>query len=314
MSRALLKRILPQSLINFARRTLIAIGGRFQGNVGSAQFWTDNHVDAPVAFTSAKESLDHLAWRNCLYPGSSTLMPVDGADGKTVLDYGCGPGNDVIGFMEYSKPAKMVAMDVSPTALKLASARAELHGFDVEFHHIPEAPAHIPLPGDSVDLVHSAGVIHHTVDPEGVLREINRVLKPDGTARIMVYHRDSIWMHLFVGYETLLIRRLFPGLTKEEAFHRTTDGPHCPIAHCYSAEEFLTLAKKAGLHGRFVGSAMSVLELERMSQRWEALRDKRLDRDSREFLADLTFDERGYPCHAGRVAGINGYYELTRVE
>ena len=31
-------------------------------------------------------------------------MPVNQADGLVVLDYGCGPGNDLVGFGHFSNP------------------------------------------------------------------------------------------------------------------------------------------------------------------------------------------------------------------
>ena len=308
--RAFLKMVLPQFIRDGFHRFSVYVLDKFHTPIGSAEYWTRNHVDAPSRFETVEQSLDHYAWRNCLYPGQMALMPVFGADALTVLDYGCGPGNDIIGFMHASKPARMIAVDVSPTALALARARTDLHQFSVEFHQIPESPATIPLDSTSVDLVHSAGVIHHIPDPLPVLREIHRVLKPTGHAQIMVYHRDSIWMHLFVAYEILQVRRFFPGLSKEQAFPRTTDGTQCPVAYCYTAEEFSALAAQAGFRTEFRGAAMSVLELERLSQRWAALRHKGLDRESREFLADLTFDERNFPMRNKRIAGINGCYIL----
>jgi SAM-dependent methyltransferase len=67
-------------------------------------------------FKSAEESLAFFHWRNDQYFGYIERMPVAGFDGKAVLDFGCGPGHDVIGFAIYSSPARLVAADISPAS------------------------------------------------------------------------------------------------------------------------------------------------------------------------------------------------------
>jgi ubiquinone/menaquinone biosynthesis C-methylase UbiE len=242
------------------------------------------------------------------------LMPVDDVSDRVVLDYGCGPGNDVVGFGHFSRPSRLLACDVSPTALRIAGRRAALHGLNVEFTQIRESPVHLPFPDASIDVIHSAGVLHHTPDPGAILAEFGRVLRPGGEIRVMVYHRDSIWMHLHASYVLMIEQGLFAGLTPDEAFHLTTDGESCPIANCYQAEEFLAIAHAAGLAGTFVGAGMTTQELEVLPRRWAAVSDRRLAEESRDFLYGLRFDDRGWPVHNGRVAGVNAYFRLSLPE
>jgi ubiquinone/menaquinone biosynthesis C-methylase UbiE len=53
----------------------------------------------------------------------------------------------------------------------------------------------LPFPGDSFDLVYSWGVLHHTPNTPAAIRSVLRVLRPGGTARVMIYHKYSL-----VGY------------------------------------------------------------------------------------------------------------------
>ena len=45
----------------------------------------------------------------------------------------------------------------------------------------------LPFPDHTFDGAYSYGVVHHTVDPEGAVREIARTLKPGGRLLIYVY-------------------------------------------------------------------------------------------------------------------------------
>ena len=280
--------------------------------VSSTDYWTGFNVTLHHRFASAAESVEYFHWRNDQYPGYIELMPVTGQDGKVVLDYGCGPGHDVIGFGAYSKPRRLIAADVSASSLAEAHHRAGLHGFDVEFLRIDEKDNRVPLETASVDYIHSSGVLHHIADPGKALRELARVLTRDGRMRVMVYNYDSVWLHLYVAYMLRIKQGAYPGLTLREVFTKTTDGPDCPIANVYKPEEFSALAEQAGLACRYLGAGISNFELKLYAERFDAIMDRRLPAEHRDFLKHLEIDRHGYPLHRGVYAGIDGCFELTR--
>jgi SAM-dependent methyltransferase len=47
---------------------------------------------------------------------------------------------------------------------------------------------------DSFDVVYAHGVLQYAPDPDAMLREIHRVLRPEGTAILMLYNRNS-WLN-----------------------------------------------------------------------------------------------------------------------
>jgi SAM-dependent methyltransferase len=275
-------------------------------------YWTDHNVTNHRRFQSRKGSLDYFDWRNDQYVGYIDLMPVSGRDHEVVLDYGCGPGHDLVGFAEYGNARRIVGIDVSPSSLEEARARLTLHPGPVEFHLADPREARLPLEDGSVDYVHCSGVLHHILDPAPVIREFYRVLRPGGRGRIMVYFQNSIWYHLYVAYQLRCLNPEYVGLPQTEAFRRSTDGPGCPVSRCYTVESACALLESLGLPCIFVGSSISIFEMSLVPARFSAIMDERLDREHRTFLSNLTFDSQGVPRHRGIVAGIDGVFEFTR--
>ena len=113
---------------------------------------------------NSEDSLKHFHWRNAQYPGYIELMPVKGQDDKVVLDYGCGPGNDLLGFSVFSKPKQLFGVDVSKTALEESASRLALHNSKADLIHLEENKNLIPIDNESVDYIHTSGVLHHCKD------------------------------------------------------------------------------------------------------------------------------------------------------
>lgn len=101
------------------------------------------------------------------------------------LEVGVGPfGLGVIGFLreihhrfavDPLPPVSLDLSDGSDNALRDFVRRRRS-----EIHYAVGCGEEIPLAGDSMDLVICCNVIDHTSDPDAILREIHRVLKPNG--------------------------------------------------------------------------------------------------------------------------------------
>jgi SAM-dependent methyltransferase len=281
-------------------------------------YWTGHTVNT-LNFWTRAASKRQLEWRFAQYPLFREFSGLWGEhDGEVVLDYGCGPGNDLTGFALHTGARRIVGIDTSRTALSLASDRLALHGVDpsrVELIHNHDASIRVPLEDETVDYMQSQGVIHHVSDPTAALRELHRVLRPGGRGCVMVYNRNSVWYHLYVAYSRMLVGGDYSGLTVDEAFARTTDGEDCPIANCYRPAAFAALCESAGFEAECVGGYPSRLELDLLSSALSAaLADERLAGEHRDFLRSLTFDASGYPMYEGMHAGIGGTYRLRRQE
>lgn len=284
------------------------------GQTDVDRYWSRHTVNSKP-FKSADASAAYLEWRFDQYPLYREFMDLWGEhDGQTLLDFGCGPGNDVTGFLLYTDAARVIGIDVSPKALGLAQRRLELHGVDpsrFELLLTSDASPTVPLESDSVDYLQSSGVLHHTSDPAALLRELHRVLRPDGDARVMVYNYDSVWLHLYTAFVKMVREGAFAGLSVREAFGRNTDGDDCPIARCYRPDEFGRLCEEAGFSWEFAGGYPARYELDLLAKhRDAAIASSELAEEHRRFLRELERDEHGYPLYRGKHAGVGGVYHL----
>jgi ubiquinone/menaquinone biosynthesis C-methylase UbiE len=116
--------------------------------------------------------------------------------GGEALDAGCGSGRYTMA-MAKAGAKRAVGVDLSERAVREARQRADRLGYGstVEFHRgsVVDLPAEWSA---RFDFVCSNGVVHHTPDPVKGLREIFRMLKPGGTAFVMVYGKGGLFWGL----------------------------------------------------------------------------------------------------------------------
>lgn len=291
-----------------------ARSGARRGDV--EQYWSSHTVLADD-FLCAKHSSDYLEWRFAEYPLFREYMSLsDAREGQVVLDYGCGPGNDVTGFLINTNAARVIGCDVSPKALGQARRRLMLHRVDparVSLMLIDDSLPVVPLEDATVDHVHSGGVIHHTSFPDQILAELFRVLKPGCTANFMVYGYDSVYVHLFIAYEKMILDGRFEGMSLAEAFEAYADGEGCPIARLDTPQGFLETCRAAGFSGEYLGGYLSKGELDSIARHLDdALDSPKLGDESKSFLSALTFDSDGLPLHEGMHAGLSMCFRLHR--
>ena len=280
------------------------------------RYWNEHTVTSQL-YISANESERALKKRNDAYPLFTRLMGLYGDHaGEVVLDYGCGPGNDVVGFLLWSNARKVIGIDVSDKALERARHRLALHHVDpsrVELLRITDATGKIPLPDATVDWLLCGGVLHHTSHPHEIVSEFYRVMKPGADGALMLYNRDSIWYHLWIAYAQMIVNGAYPGLTVDQAFTRSTDGPDCPVSDAWAPERVLDMISASGLEGTFSGGYLNAEELEWLREYGDGARgDKRLAPEHRQFVSELEVDDQGYPTWHGKHAGIGGVYTIRK--
>jgi SAM-dependent methyltransferase len=204
--------------------------------------WTADPCGPSV---SGAEAL--LQARRDYAPWMPAALDYDGAAGLDVLDVGCGQGIDLC---EYARAgARVSGVDLTPRHVELARRHLAELGLDGT---VVEGDAEgLPFPDQSFDIVSSNGVLHHTPDMLGALKEIRRVLRTGGRLTVIVYNRRSAhyWLH-----QVLLRGIVQGGLVRERGMsgvlsahvERSTIGAR-PLVRALTARELRALLDGAGL-------------------------------------------------------------------
>jgi SAM-dependent methyltransferase len=118
--------------------------------------------------------------------------------GGVLLDVGCADGSDSIRLAHRVGAAQTIGLELADQFIGPARGR----GVDVRQVDISEE---WPIPSASVDAVHSNQVIEHLAQTDHFMREIRRVLRPDGYAVVSTNNLAS-WHNiasLLLGWQPL---------------------------------------------------------------------------------------------------------------
>jgi ubiquinone/menaquinone biosynthesis C-methylase UbiE len=151
---------------------------------GSAEFFADVEQKRYAAEPFIRGFASFSSWR-----------------GAQVLEIGTGMGSDFLNFVRGGATA--VGVDLTAAAIGLVRRRLALENA-VASTLVADAES-LPFADGSFDLVYSWGVLHHTPDTARAVREVFRVVKPGGEARVMLYSRRS-WVAIGLWLKYALAR------------------------------------------------------------------------------------------------------------
>lgn len=153
-----------------------------------------SQVDAEVGTAEYFAGLDRM--RHVYAPWMDEALGYGATGGLQVLDVGCGQGIDLVRYAR----AGAIATGIDLTPRHVEIARRHLEAARLEGTVVGGDAEALPFDDASFDRVSSNGVLHHTPGIEPALREINRVLRPGGEARIILYNKSSLhyWIEQFL--------------------------------------------------------------------------------------------------------------------
>lgn len=170
-------------------------------------------------------------------PWMPRLMEFERFRDARLLEIGCGMGTDLLQFSRGG--ARCVGIDLTPRSIEITQHRFKLYGADGAF--MISDGEHLPFRSESFDVVYSNGVLHHTPDTAGAIREVHRVLRPGGVAKVMLYHRNSLnyWLEIVLR-RGVLGGQFLRGRSAEEIMSHVieySDHGSTPLVKVYSRKE-----------------------------------------------------------------------------
>lgn len=171
--------------------------------ISSKEFSREFYEEIDSRFFSSVWEI--MPWKSIPF---DSIVDLSSLHNKDVLEIGVGCGSHAQLLTQHSR--SFTGIDLTEYAVDCTSTRLKTFGLGGTI--IRMDAEHLQFQDNSFDLVWSWGVIHHSSDTHKVLKEIHRVLRPNGEAIIMVYHRS--W------WNTYIRGGFFYGILKGELFKR----------------------------------------------------------------------------------------------
>jgi SAM-dependent methyltransferase len=169
------------------------------------------------------------------------LLDFESLRNQKVLEIGVGNGSHAQLLATYARD--FTGIDLTDYGVKSTTERMKVFGLD-KAKILQMNAEDLQFEANSFDFVWSWGVIHHSANPRRILQEINRVLKPGGTFKAMVYYR-SFWSYYAFGLLAGIGKGyFFKGNSFHESVQKITDGA---IARYYAPQEWRGELETAGL-------------------------------------------------------------------
>jgi SAM-dependent methyltransferase len=124
-----------------------------------------------------------------LYPYLKSYVDRVDLASRDVLEIGLGYGT--LGQYIAECGGVYHGLDIAPSPVEMMRHRLRLLGLDGDDGVLQGSALEIPWPDATFDAVYSIGCLHHTGDLLRAVGEVHRVLKPGGTAVVMLYNKHS---------------------------------------------------------------------------------------------------------------------------
>ena len=193
-----------------------------------ADFWNENPCGGN--WSSYRQ---FISWMKKTEPYLFEILDKYDWKDKKVIEVGCGQGTTLNYLPMYG--AHVVGLDMSYQSLMFAQSGAEELHISSNVELLAADAENLPLADGDFDVAISCGVLHHTVNTMESIRQLQRMLKPGGTAIVMLYRSGNPkwWMtKSFRGFSKLIDKLIGePGVIVKYFRQRQKTGSPSGTAH-----------------------------------------------------------------------------------
>jgi ubiquinone/menaquinone biosynthesis C-methylase UbiE len=118
-----------------------------------------------------------------------------------VLDVGCGTGTLLSLLARQPKTTLLVGLDYSPAMIRCLAEKIARSPHGAKLHAVVADAERLPFPDESFDVLTCCNSFHHYPHQAEVIREFQRVLRPEGVLILVDGFRDNVvgWIVFDVG-------------------------------------------------------------------------------------------------------------------
>jgi len=144
-------------------------------------------MDTPMEDSHFRTMRLMYKFRDFFLPRKKILRELEIKPGFQILDFGCGPGSySMVAARLAGDSGRVFALDIHPLAIQQVEKSASRKGLtNIE---TIQSDCATGLGDESIEVAFLYDILHHLSEPEAVLGELHRVLKPDGILSVNDHH------------------------------------------------------------------------------------------------------------------------------
>jgi 2-polyprenyl-3-methyl-5-hydroxy-6-metoxy-1,4-benzoquinol methylase len=146
--------------------------------------WNDDHVVPEVVYPDLAFLFQRMI--------EETLNMMAADKGERILDIGCGRAIDAV---ELAKEGGE-CIGLEPSEVMINHAKSHIASLNAHVALVQGVGEELPFETHSFDKVMCKGALDHFLDPQKTVKEISRVLKPNGKAVISIANFESLGFRL----------------------------------------------------------------------------------------------------------------------